>query len=145
MFDLILSDLKGRFGDKAILSPADIAPIIAKSPAVQANLRSQGRFPIPIHRGMDKSVGITIYHLAEYLANGNVEVKTKPINVRPIPEKLVKGRASARSREWLTCFQQDYAAQYEFQHQLAISIQYLWMQEDLAEKDPPTRGSVFIL
>ena len=115
----------------------DVAPIIAKSPAVQANLRSQGRFPIPIHKGMDKSVGITIYHLAEYLATGHVAVKSPKIDISPLPEKLQKGRASARSREWLSFYQQDYLAQYDFQHQLANCIQHIWMQEDLAEKEAP--------
>ena len=71
MHSIVLNDLKEKFGDQVLLSPSDIAPIIASSPKVQANLRSQGRFPIPVQK-MGAKVGVSIYHLAEYLETGKV-------------------------------------------------------------------------
>jgi hypothetical protein len=120
MFTAVLEDLKDRFGDKALLSPADIAPLIASSEKVQANLRSQGRFPIPVQK-MGTKVGISIYHLAEYLANGTVNIRTeaskdfqKVLNV-PAPKK---SKSSPRSKEWLMAFRQHTEDQYAYEIEL---------------------------
>lgn len=72
MYDDILFDLKGRFGDKVILSPKDIAPIIDTSIGVQANQRLRQNFPIPIIKQGTK-IGITIFALARWLADGSVQ------------------------------------------------------------------------
>lgn len=120
MFNAVLEDLKDRFGERVLLSPADIAPIIASSEKVQANLRSQGRFPIPVQK-MGTKVGISIYHLAEYLANGTVPNSTEPpkdfqqVSKIPAPKK---SKSSPRSKEWLMAFREHTEAQYAYEIEL---------------------------
>jgi hypothetical protein len=128
MFTAVLEDLKDRFGDKALLSPADIAPLIASSEKVQANLRSQGRFPIPVQK-MGTKVGISIYHLAEYLANGTVPPKDfqKVLNV-PAPKK---SKSSSRSKEWLMAFREHTEAQYAFETELFDKLERMLDDEEI--------------
>lgn len=67
MLTVILEDLKARFGDKVLLDPVDIAPVIGISKGQQANLRSEGRFPIETVK-IGGRIKISIYALAQYLA-----------------------------------------------------------------------------
>lgn len=123
MYETILKDLKERFGDKVILTPADIAPVIASSPGVQANHRSRGGFPIPI-RKIGTKVGVTIYHLAEYLATGEVVVQAPKPNTTSLKSKPTPSRSvSPRSKAWLMAFQ----AQIQFQFELAKHIQVIFL------------------
>lgn len=126
MIETVLADLKSRFGEKVLLSPEDIAPIIARSPAVQANMRSQGRFPIPIKK-MGSKVGITIYHLAEYLANGDVKVEVKPIDEVELILNKTTSKRRKNNRDWLTAFQM----QNNFNDELFVRVEKLILEEEL--------------
>lgn len=126
MIETVLADLKSRFGEKVLLSPEDIAPIIARSPAVQANMRSQGRFPIPIKK-MGSKVGITIYHLAEYLANGDVKVEVKPIDEVELILNKTTSKRRKNNRDWLTAFQ----IQNNFNNELFVRVEKLILEEEL--------------
>lgn len=126
MIETVLADLKSRFGEKVLLSPEDIAPIIARSPAVQANMRSQGRFPIPIKK-MGSKVGITIYHLAEYLANGDVKVEVKPIDEVELILNKTTSKRRKNNRDWLTAFQM----QNNFNNELFVRVEKLILEEEL--------------
>ena len=75
MFRVILEDLKAQFGAKVLLTPEDIADIIGVSVGQQANLRSEGRFPIPYKKDGGR-VKISIYDLAKYLS-GESEIHAK--------------------------------------------------------------------
>lgn len=120
MHSIVLNDLKEKFGDQVLLSPSDIAPIIASSPKVQANLRSQGRFPIPVQK-MGAKVGVSIYHLAEYLETGKVagasgdNEKIKKIYRLPA---LRQSKSSARSKEWMMAFRLKLDLQHAFEVEL---------------------------
>ena len=88
MLDIILSDLRQRFGHKVLLSPSDIAEIIDMSEGQQANKRSEGKFPIPHNKNDFGRVKISIYDLAQYLANiGSEQVKQE---IATIPDKLTR-------------------------------------------------------
>ena len=126
MIETILADLKTRFGEKVLLSPEDIAPIISSSPAVQANLRSQGRFPIPVKK-IGRKIGITIYHLAEYLANGDVKVEVKPIDEVELILNKTTSKRRKNNRDWLTAFQ----IQNDFNNELFIRVEKLILEEEL--------------
>jgi len=129
MLSTILEDLKGRFGEKVILTPEDIAPIIATSPAVQANLRSQGRFPIPVKK-MGKKVGVTIYHLAEFLATGDVAVEVvKPDTRQSTTQRIIK------NRDWLVAFQ----AQNQFCFELHTRIEKILLEDNLTSSSTENR------
>lgn len=65
--DEILRDLRQAYGPKVILSPADLALAIGRSPKAQANMRSRGAFPMPVKRVGGK-IGVSVYDLADYLA-----------------------------------------------------------------------------
>ena len=132
MIETILKDLKEQFGKKVILSPKDVAPIIAKSPAVQANMRSQGRFPIPITK-IGRKIGISIYHLAEFLATGNVVVQApeiKAIALNSKPETSRPRKPSGRSRDWLLAFQM----QNEYQFELAKCVQRIFLEAEIGSQ-----------
>jgi hypothetical protein len=76
MLEIILADLRRIFGNKVLLSPEDIAEIIGISVGQQANMRSDDRFPIPYDKEDTGRIKISIYALAEYLANhGKKQVK----------------------------------------------------------------------
>ena len=120
MHSIVLSDLKEKFGDQVMLSPSDIAPIIASSPKVQANLRSQGRFPIPVQK-MGAKVGVSIYHLAEYLETGKVAGSigdTKDIKKIYSLPALRQRKSSARSKEWMMAFRLKLDEQHAFEVEL---------------------------
>lgn len=126
MIENVLADLKSRFGEKVLLSPEDIAPIISSSPAVQANLRSQGRFPIPVKK-IGRKIGITIYHLAEYLANGDVKVEVKPIDEVELILNKTTSKKRKNNRDWLTAFQM----QNNFNNELFVCVEKLILEEEL--------------
>jgi hypothetical protein len=133
MYEEILVDLKKSFGPKVILTPEDIAPLIASSPAVQANMRASGRFPIPV-RKIGKKIGITIYHLAEYLANGTVATQVhKPTPfVLPVASKVaIKFKSPIRKREtdWLLAMQ----IQVNFHAELVVHVKKELLARSLPE------------
>lgn len=132
MYETVLADLKQRFGDKVLLSPKDIAPVIAKSPEVQANLRLQKRFPIPIKK-IGRSVGVSIYHLAEYLATGDVKVEPPKVDTSPFkPSQPVRVASRTRSREWLHAFQ----TQIQFQFELLKEIEVIFLDQWTPRNEP---------
>ena len=89
MLEIILADLRERFGDKVLLSPEDLVSVINKSEGQQANERSQGKFPIP-HIVEGRRVKVSIYDLAVYLANvGKAQVKQE---LSSIPDKLTRAQ-----------------------------------------------------
>jgi len=101
MIDTILTDLKGKFGDRVLLSPSDIADIIGVSVGEQANQRSKGSFPIPWNKDMGR-VKISIYDLANYLSGcsrahsrGVVRVNTE--NLTRAAKKALRGNLE---EEW---------------------------------------------
>ena len=95
MFQQILEDLKATFGSKIQLSPADIAEIIGISEGQQANLRSEGRFPIPYTKDGGR-IRISIYALAKYLAeccsvSVKQELKSVPVSMPRSDKKAMRG------------------------------------------------------
>src|SRR5690606_8728598 len=77
---------------------------------------SQGRFPIPVKK-IGRRIGVSIYHLAEYLANGEVKTEVKPIeeyNFIPNKNNVKKG-----NKDWLLAFQE----QNIFTHNLFVCVE----------------------
>lgn len=139
--DFVLADLKQRFGAKVLLSPADIAPLIAMSENAQASLRCRNRFPLPVlKRG--RRVGVSIHHLAEYLATGTVAATTPaPAPVPPAPQAAVVSPPTARRRRtgkpdysWLMRFADQTAQQHRFESELLQELSRLC----LAAQPTPT-------
>lgn len=103
MLATILADLRGRFGSKVLLTPEDLAEVLGVSVGQQANLRSQGRFPIPTKR-MGNRVMVSIYDLAQYLARqceGQVSPKVSP-QLNRVDKKATKGRLQ---KDWWFTYQ----------------------------------------
>ena len=103
-FEDELKDLKAIFGVKKILSPADIAPIIGRSVAVLANMRSAGACPLPVYK-IGRSVGFNIRDVAQFLATGSVQPATPaptPKDSTTISIRPRKRKASlTQQRDWL--------------------------------------------
>lgn len=134
MYQTVLNDLTARFGADVMLTPEQIAPIIASSPAVQANLRSQGRFPIPV-RKIGNKVVVSIYHLAEFIANGDVVMeKPQPEPAKPTPKATTRTKSNTVviDKSWMTALQ-DIA---EFQFKLVRAVEYEVLQLELEHKEP---------
>lgn len=73
----VLADLKTEFGKKIFLSPEDIAPLIDRTPAAQAAMRTRENFPIAYTK-LGGAIVIKIYDLAKYIAEDTEEVKPEP-------------------------------------------------------------------
>lgn len=134
MYQTVLNDLTARFGADVMLTPEQIAPIIASSPAVQANLRSQGRFPIPVRRIGNKVV-VSIYHLAEFIANGDVVIeKPQPEPAKPAARATPKAKSNTVviDKSWMTALE-DIA---EFQFKFVRAVQYEVLQLELEHREP---------
>jgi hypothetical protein len=140
MYEEILTDLKKSFGPRVLLTPEDIAPLIVSSPAVQANMRASGTFPLPV-RKIGRRVGVTIYHLAEYLANGAVvsEANKPSSSLLPLATKvLTKRKIPIRKREtdWLLAMQ----TQINFQAELVINVKRVLLARSLPEAKRRVKG-----
>ena len=65
-----LADLKADFGKKKLLTPAEIAPYISKSPSAQASMRARKQFPIA-KKDIGGRVVVSIYALAKYIGESD--------------------------------------------------------------------------
>ena len=106
MLNEILIVLQGRFGEKVLLEPADLVEVIGISTGQQANLRSQGRFPIPTTKVGNK-VKVSIYALAQWLValatqSATAELAKIP-NLNRAEKKAKKGHLQG---QWFA-FRQD--------------------------------------
>lgn len=93
--------MQDKFGSKVLLGPEDIADIIDMTVGQQSNKRSDDDFPIPWSKDTGR-VKVTIYHLADYLANhGKKQVKQE---MSKIPDKLTRIQKKATKghlgKEW---------------------------------------------
>lgn len=86
MIDAILADLRAIFGAKVLLDPDDLVEVLGISVGQQANLRSQGRFPVATQK-IGGRIKVSIYDLAKYLsglasthAREEIAVSTIPMN-----------------------------------------------------------------
>jgi hypothetical protein len=102
-----LRDLKEIFGTKKILSPADIAPVIGRSVAVLANMRSSGCSPIPSTKS-GRLVGFNIRDVAEFIATGAVSArpsKTTTVQISHSPSTMVRQKTTSagltKQKNWL--------------------------------------------
>ena len=89
-----LADLKADFGKKKLLTPADIAPYISKSPSAQASMRTRKQFPIA-KKDIGGRIVVSIYALAKFIGeDDDVDNAPKPIaTTKPAKPstKTVKG------------------------------------------------------
>lgn len=80
-----LADLKADFGKQMLLTPAEIAPYICKSPSAQASLRTRKRFPIA-QKDMGGRVVVSIYALAHFIGDDEEE----EVDIAPKPAPAAK-------------------------------------------------------
>lgn len=135
-YENVLSDLKVRFGDKIWLTPKDLEPLLDKSEDQQTSSRFRKTFPLPV-RPIGRSVGVAIYHLAEWLATDKVEghtVKTEAeaetesdievkakvkVKVEPTPRRQNKFKKPDYISQMLSFWQ----ASVTFQYELIVEIE----------------------
>lgn len=136
MFEIILEDLKRKFGDKAILSPKELAPILHTSESAQSNMRAAGTFPLPVMKQGAK-IGVSVYVLAKWLADGDVPACAKKND--PVPTLLPQAKLSVRSKrganDWLVAMELG----VEYQSELIREIQRLNLLEKV--KDFPSTSN----
>lgn len=92
-----LADLKATFGNKKLLTPAEVAPFIGKSASAQAKLRERDKFPIKPKPGMGKRVVMSIYDVAHFIGDEveQIEVKKPTSSAPPKQAKTSKKAAAA--------------------------------------------------
>lgn len=67
----VLADLREMFGKRrAILSPEEVGEVIGKTPAAVAGMRSRKTFPFEVRPVGEKKLGVSIYEVADWIANG---------------------------------------------------------------------------
>ncbi len=92
-----LADLKATFGNKKLLTPAEVAPFIGKSASAQAKLRERDKFPIKPKPGMGNRVVMSIYDVAHYIGDEveQIEIKSSTNSKPPRQQKANKKTATA--------------------------------------------------
>lgn len=87
----VLADLREQFpylNGKIYLKPVDLVPIYGISEGQQANLRSEGRFSIPLQpKSLGMGVCISIYDLAKFIAEGSSAFAERKMS-KPRREKI---------------------------------------------------------
>lgn len=81
-------------------------------------------------------MGVTIYHLAEYLATGDVKVDASKEKLSPSPTVRAKPVTSRRSRDWLLAFQ----TQIDFQFELVKEVEVLLYRQSLPSHEKKRIG-----
>lgn len=134
MFAIILQDLQKKFGEKAVLSPKELAPILHTSESAQSNMRAAGTFPLPVVKQGSK-IGVSIYVLAEWLANGDVPACQKQQKEEPqgLPQAKLSIRQKRGANDWLVAMELG----VEYQSELIREIQRLNLLERVKDI-PPT-------
>lgn len=90
-----LADLKDTFGNKKLLTPADVAPFIDRSPAAQAKLRGRNKFPIKVKQGMGNRVMMSIYDVAHFIGDDAEQIEIKPSTVSKPPKQQKASKKTA--------------------------------------------------
>jgi len=133
MFAIVLEDLQRKFGEKAILSPKELAPIIRTSESAQSNMRAAGTFPLPVVKQGAK-IGVSIYVLAKWLADGDIPAcakKNEPAQPPVLPQAKLSLRSKRGANDWLVAME----LSVEYQSELIREIQRLNLLERV--KDVP--------
>lgn len=89
-----LADLKATFGNKKLLTPAEVAPFIGKSASAQAKLRERDKFPIKPKPGMGKRVVMSIYDVAHYIGDEVEQIEVKPSTSKPSKQPSTSKKTS---------------------------------------------------
>jgi hypothetical protein len=72
-FDEALGHVQEIVNDKLVLFPDDFTIMLGMSKKAQANMRSRGTFPIPIHRTPGGAVYATVHDVAAWLSDPHAE------------------------------------------------------------------------
>jgi hypothetical protein len=117
-----LASLERMFGRKRLLSPADVAPLIGKSPRTLANQRSLGIHVLPVVK-TGRSIGFPIRVVAYFLALGQLPPEyaaassdTAALAVVPVKVEssaLKRRKQGLTTRDWLLAMQQTLALNQE--------------------------------
>ncbi len=90
-----LTDLKATFGNKKLLTPAEVAPFIGKSASAQAKLRERDKFPIKPKPGMGKRVVMSIYDVAHYIGDEVEQIEINPSTTSKTPKQKKVSKKTA--------------------------------------------------
>lgn len=106
MIETILADLRAIFGEKVLLEPADLVNVLGISTGQQANLRSEGKFPIEIVK-MGGKVKVSIYALAKFLAGQSKPAIKEQLAQAPRLDRKAKKKAKGHlEKDWWLGFRE---------------------------------------
>lgn len=94
-----LADLKATFGNKKLLTPAEVAPFIGKSASAQAKLRERDKFPIKPKPGMGNRVVMSIYDVAHFIGDDAEQIEIKPFTVSKPPKQQKASKRTAATSD----------------------------------------------
>lgn len=146
-----LATLERLFGRKRLLSPADVAPLIGKSPRTLANQRSLGIHVLPVVK-TGRSIGFPIRVVAYFLALGKLPPEyaaesedstasphPSSTDVSPAPKSRKQGLTS---RNWLLAMKQT----LELNQELALRVEreLLLAKHSKSVDQKPVVGTEFL-
>ena len=89
-----LADLKIQFPGKTLLTPQDLAPVLAASVGAQAQMRRRKTFPLPVKKG--SRIKVSIYAVARYLGEDDEPAEPKASPAKSSATKKSVGPARGR-------------------------------------------------
>ncbi|MFY3621236.1 hypothetical protein ACOTE8_12650 [Achromobacter xylosoxidans] len=89
IYQSLIEDLKIRTNGKLIISPEILSDMIGISTKQQSKLRKENNFPIP-YKNMGRNVFYSIYHVADFLLNGEVSTVERKEEQEVSTEKYIK-------------------------------------------------------
>ncbi|ABR91890.1 Hypothetical protein mma_2524 [Janthinobacterium sp. Marseille] len=87
----IVQYLKSKTKNKLVMTPKQLSEEIPVSVKQQSKLRENKNFPIP-HKKVGRNVYYSIFHIADFLMNGEVSSQEEKIEPKPSTRK---GKASS--------------------------------------------------
>jgi len=95
----LVAYLKGKAGNRELMTPAQLAEEIGISPKQQSELRKTDKFPIP-HENFGRRVYYSIHAIADFLLRGKTEQKTAPKKQEKVETKpLARQKAAQQIRK----------------------------------------------
>ncbi len=157
----VVEDLKKQFDGATLLTPKQVAIVIQTNEKVQANMRSQNSFPIPVKQN-GKKILMDVYDIAEYVVTGKCSAKVAeqekqeeliqqagarvPDPKFPKPSKTPAASTTSTApanpkSKYGSLFLRGFRSTLDFYEEVYIELEKLFLEEEIAEvvEDKPKK------
>lgn len=134
MYEKVLADLKSQFPGRFTLNIDEVAAALHKSKQALASMVHRGTFPLPVLK-VGNRVAVSIYHMAEFLATGNVSppqpAAIKASAATKIIEEAKQRRRKRGQYDWMVSFR----TALDFQEGVYSALEKLRILEELSASE----------